>query len=81
MFTDNHTNYERLYRAPNESRYVKDAFHDYVVRGQSDAINPAASGTKVAAHYVLNIAAADSTTIQLRLFADGETRGIVRGGL
>ena len=40
LFTDNHTNYERLYQAPNESRYVKDAFHDYVVRGRSDAVNP-----------------------------------------
>ena len=75
LFTDNQTNYERLYQVPNESRYVKDAFHEYVVRGQSDAVNPAATGTKVAAHYVLNIAAHDSTTVQLRLFAEEEAPG------
>ena len=72
LFTDNHTNYQRLYQTPNESRYVKDAFHEYVVHGRSDAVNPAATGTKVAAHYVLNIPARDSTTVKLRLFAEEE---------
>ncbi len=72
LFTDNHTNYQRLYQVPNESRYVKDAFHEYIIRGQSDAVNPAASGTKAAAHYVLNIAASDSATVELRLFAEDE---------
>ena len=72
LFTDNHTNNERLFQAPNESPYVKDAFHDYVIQGRSDAVNPAATGTKAAAHYVLNIAAQGSTTIELRLFAAEE---------
>ena len=72
LFTDNETNNERLFQAPNESRYVKDAFHDYVIRGRSDAVNPAATGTKAAAHYVLDIAAEDSATVELRLFADEE---------
>jgi hypothetical protein len=70
LFTDNVTNNERLFRAPSEGAYVKDAFHDYVIHGRPEAVNPAATGTKVAAHYVLNIPAQDSTTIELRLFAE-----------
>ncbi len=72
LFTDNETNNERLFQAPNESPYVKDAFHEYVIHGRSDAVNPAATGTKAAAHYVLNIAAQDSATVELRLFAEEE---------
>ena len=41
----------------NSSPYVKDAFHEYVVHGQDSAVNPARTGTKAAAHYVLDIAA------------------------
>ncbi len=33
LFTENETNMEMLYRAPNESPYVKDAFHRYLVHG------------------------------------------------
>jgi hypothetical protein len=72
LFTDNHTNNERLFQTANESPHVKDAFHDYVIYGRSDAVNPAATGTKAAAHYVLNIAAQDSETVELRLFAEEE---------
>ena len=32
LFTENETNTERLYRTPNESIFVKDAFHDAVVK-------------------------------------------------
>jgi hypothetical protein len=73
LFTDNHTNCQRLYQAANESRYVKDAFHDYVVHSRSDAVNMAATGTKVAAYYVLDIPAGNAATIHLRLFAEEET--------
>ena len=51
LFTENETNNERIFRSPNQSPYVKDAFHRYLIEGQSDAINPAAEGTKAAAHY------------------------------
>ena len=33
IFTENSTNYERLYCVENRAQYVKDAFHDYVVHG------------------------------------------------
>jgi hypothetical protein len=32
---------------------VKDAFHEYVVHGRTDAVNPALTGTKAAAQYEL----------------------------
>src|SRR5262249_45758356 len=41
LFTDNESNATRLWGQPNPSPYVKDAFHDYVVHGRSDAVNTA----------------------------------------
>ncbi|MEO8035891.1 MAG: glucosidase, partial [Acidobacteriota bacterium] len=48
LFTDNETNGERVFGPGNtsKSRYVKDAFHRLIVNGESDAVNPAETGTK-----------------------------------
>jgi len=70
LFTENESNAGRLWGQPNASRYVKDAFHDYIVSGRTDAVNAARTGTKAAAHYVLEVPASGSQTIRLRL-ADG----------
>ncbi len=43
--------------SPNATPYVKDAFHEYVVDGRRDAVNPAGVGTKAAAHYRLDVPA------------------------
>ena len=51
LFTENETNAERLFGVPNASPYVKDAFHEYVVGGRRDRVNPERRGTKAAAHY------------------------------
>jgi len=67
LFTENETNVQRLFGAPNPHAYGKDAFHDYVVEGRRDAVNPARVGTKVAAHYHLLLPAGGEATIQLRL--------------
>src|ERR1700690_2435007 len=67
LFTDNDTNDERLYGTKNHTPYVKDAFHRYLIQGQSDAINPAETGTKMAAHYTLDLAPGATQTIRLRL--------------
>ncbi|KAM9886508.1 hypothetical protein OXX79_014143, partial [Metschnikowia pulcherrima] len=40
LFTENETNAKVLYGQKNNAEYVKDAFHDYVVGGKSDAVNP-----------------------------------------
>ena len=67
LFTENETNHQRLWGTPNPAPYVKDAFHDYVVEGRSDAVNPDRTGTKAAAHYVLDVPAGGSRVVQLRL--------------
>jgi hypothetical protein len=67
LFTENETNVERLYNAKNKSPYVKDGINDFVVDGKKDAVNPNNTGTKAAAHYVLNIAGNSFETIYLQL--------------
>ncbi len=71
LFCENETNNQRLFGTPNASPYVKDAINDFVVHGAEDAVNPARTGTKVAAHHVLEVAAGDSASIRVRLSADG----------
>ncbi len=72
LFTENESNAERLWGTKNASPYVKDAFHEYVVRGRKHAVNPACVGTKAAARYRLELGAGAQVTLQLRLFAEGE---------
>jgi hypothetical protein len=69
LFTENESNAQRLWNQPNASPYVKDAFHRYIISGESEAVNPAKTGTKAAAHYVLEVPAGGSQTIRLRLAA------------
>jgi hypothetical protein len=67
LFTENESNNEKLWGHANASPYVKDAFHRYVISGESDAVNSAKTGTKAAAHYVLNVPAGGSEVVRLRL--------------
>jgi hypothetical protein len=68
LFTENETNHERLFPGQkNESSYVKDGINDCVVQGHQNAVNPARQGTKVAAHYSVNIGAGQTQVIRLRL--------------
>ncbi len=67
LFTENETNTERLVHVPNQTPYVKDAIHNYVVHGNREAVNPERSGTKVAAHYEVTVPAGGSATVRLRL--------------
>lgn len=73
LFTDNVTNNERLFGAPNAAAYVKDGINDCVVEGRSDAINAAGSGTKAAAHFRTTIAPGATATLRLRLAIVGES--------
>jgi len=66
-FTENETNTERLWRAPNRARYVKDGIGRSVVAGERDAVNPAAVGTKAAAYHRWTLAPGESRTTRLRL--------------
>ena len=79
LFTENESNSERLINTPNRTPYVKDAFHNYVIRGNQAAVNPEQSGTKAAAYYRRDIPAGGSTVIRLRL-SDLEPSGLVTTG-
>ncbi|MGH7165150.1 MAG: MGH1-like glycoside hydrolase domain-containing protein [Nitrospiraceae bacterium] len=72
LFTENESNFSRLYGTGNTSRYVKDAFHDYVVHGQTEAVNPQEIGTKAAVHYRLQVQAGGEAVVRLRLCAEAE---------
>ena len=67
LFTDNETNEQRLFGAANPGPHLKDAFHDYVVDGRRDAVNPAGTGTRAAAHYRVSVPAGGAATFRLRL--------------
>ncbi len=67
LFTENETNHERLFGQKNESPHVKDGINDCVVQGHQGAVNPGKQGTKVAAHYQVNVGAGQTKVIRLRL--------------
>ena len=69
LFTENESNAGRLWGQPNPSPFVKDAFHEYVISGKRDAVNPSKVGTKAAAHYILEVPAGGSQVMRLRLSA------------
>ena len=69
FFTDNETNKERLYGVRSSHRYVKDAFHEYVVHGRRDALRPDDVGTKCAVRYRLEVPARSEIVLRLRLSA------------
>jgi hypothetical protein len=67
LFTENESNARRLWNQPNATPHVKDAFHEHVIAGRSDAVNPAQVGTKCAPHFVLTIEPGMTHTLRLRL--------------
>jgi len=69
LFTENESNAHRLWNQSNPSQFVKDAFHEYVVSGKREAVNPSAIGTKAAARYHLEVPAGSSRVVRLRLSA------------
>ena len=67
LFTENETNTLRLFGVENQSPFVKDAFHNHLIHGQGNAVNPDQKGTKAAAHYRLTIAPGACERGRLRL--------------
>jgi len=67
LFTENETNNERLFGAPNVSPFVKDGIEAAVVRGERGAVNPEMRGTKAAAVYRRRVAPGESAALRLRL--------------
>ncbi|HZT00151.1 MAG TPA: glucosidase [Terriglobales bacterium] len=67
LFTENETNAHRLYGIGSQSPFVKDGINDCVVRGNKDAVNPDHHGTKVSAHYHLELQSGETKVVRLRL--------------
>lgn len=67
LFTDNETNSARLEMSSHGNPFVKDAFHRYLVNGETKAVNPDRTGTKVAALFDGDIDPGQSRTLRLRL--------------
>ena len=69
LFTENETNAERLYHAPNPSPYVKDGINDAVVNGLQDRVNRS-QGSKLAGHAKAIVAPGGSFTVEVRFTAE-----------
>jgi len=68
FFTENETNSEKLFKTPNATTFVKDAFHEAVIEEKNiAALQAKKSGTKFAPVYELKIAGGESKSIYLRL--------------
>ncbi len=67
LFTENDTNVRRVFGAADGPRFVKDAFHNYLIDGDHAAVNPERTGTKAAAVYRATLPPGGSVTIRLRL--------------
>jgi hypothetical protein len=75
LFTENETNFQRLYGFKNYCPFVKDSFHEYLISGEKTATNPSLRGTKVAPLYRLKLAAGESRIVYLRLVSVAEWDG------
>ena len=85
LFCENETNNQLLFGSANDSSCPKDGVNDYVVHGNSDAIN-ANEGSKVAAYAFAALDSGETLTVTVRLapeelelpFADADTVLAVR---
>ena len=78
LFCDNDTNPRRLFGMTGASGYFKDAFHEYLVQGKRDAVNPGQTGTKAGAPYEMSIDSGAAASVRLRLSRDKGARSSMR---
>ena len=68
LFTENETNFERLYQRANKSEFVKDSFHDAIITGKNlQKLKDKKEGTKCSPVYRFEIESKQSKSIFLRL--------------
>lgn len=68
FFTNNETNKQKITGQPNDNIFVKDAFHDAIIKGENlTALRRKKSGTKFSPVYTLKIPAGATKTIYCRL--------------
>ena len=79
LFTENETNFTRIWQSPNPSPFVKDSFHDFVIHGKTGVINPAQTGTKAGIYYSEEVPVGGALTIRLRLSSEAEAPAVPFG--
>lgn len=68
FFTENETNTEIVTGIPNESIFVKDAFHNAIIKGENEAaLSKKKEGTKFSPVYKVKVAAGATKTFYCRL--------------
>jgi len=68
LFTENETNTEKISNIPNESIFVKDAFHDAIISGKNvKELSSRRKGTKFSPVYKMRVAAGATKTVYCRL--------------
>ncbi len=68
LFTENETNFQKLFNRPNAGEYVKDAFHEAIIHGTDfQKLKDKKEGTKCAPVYSFEIEPGKSKCIFLRL--------------
>jgi hypothetical protein len=72
LFTENESNTARLAGKTDGHGFAKDAFHEYLVAGRTQAVNPKGEGTKAATYYRLLIPPGGEVTCELRLCVEEE---------
>lgn len=72
LFCDNESNLQRLWQDPPRQGYWKDAFHERVVHGRTEAVNPDRRGTKAAVWYCAEVPAGGEWQVRVRLAKAGQ---------
>ena len=73
LFTENETNFERLFKISNQGRPVKDAFHEFVIGGKKGGRQRAPRRHQGrAAITSSSVPAGEERVVRLRLFAESQ---------
>jgi hypothetical protein len=80
LFTENETNFQRLFGVGNRTPHVKDGINDYIVHGARNAVNPVAEGTKVAVAYQVPIEPGQCAVYRLRLTNEQPSEDVLSDG-
>lgn len=79
LFTENETNPKIHPGVSSTGKYFKDAFHRFVVNGETEAVDPLQRGTKAAAYHLLAIPAGGHAELRFRLTDESLGGKEVRG--
>jgi hypothetical protein len=74
LFTENESNAQRLWNYTDGRRYTKDAFHRYVINGETDAVNPDQTGTKACGLYRIELEPGGDKVLHYRLYTGDDAR-------